>query len=102
MKRIVAGSLIFLTICCLAFQHTAAQKTNSDSLYTYRTASDGGTGKFYLGREIAHVMGASNADWLDRTSRPQEEHTQLAIDKIDIPKNAAIADIGAGTGYYTF
>ena len=55
-----------------------------------------------MGREIAHVMGASNAEWLDRSSRPQEEHTQLAIDKIDVPENGVIADIGAGTGYYTF
>ena len=55
-----------------------------------------------MGREIAHVMGASNAEWLDRSNRPQEEHTQLAIDKIDVPENGVIADIGAGTGYYTF
>ena len=55
-----------------------------------------------MGREIAHVMGASNAAWLDRSSRPQEEHTQLAIDKIEVPENGVIADIGAGTGYYTF
>jgi ubiquinone/menaquinone biosynthesis C-methylase UbiE len=39
---------------------------------------------------------------LDRTSRPDEEHTQLAIDRIDVPEDAVIADIGAGTGYYTF
>ena len=79
-----------------------AQKTNSDSVYTWRTASSGGTGKFYLGREIALVMGASNSAWLDRNSRPQEENTQLAIDKINLPLTASIADIGAGTGYYTF
>jgi ubiquinone/menaquinone biosynthesis C-methylase UbiE len=32
----------------------------------------------------------------------QGENTQLTIDKIDVPVNAVIADIGAGTGYYTF
>jgi len=47
-------------------------------------------------------MGPSNAEWLDRSTRPQEEHTQLAIDKIKISENGVIADIGAGTGYYTF
>jgi len=87
---------------CLIYDDAIAQKTPTDSLYTYDTPSSGGTGKFYLGREIAHVMGASNAEWLDRSSRPQEEHTQLAIDKIEIPENGVIADIGAGTGYYTF
>jgi len=87
---------------CISFQNGIAQKNCSDSTYTYRAASPGGTGKFYLGREIARVMGASNADWLDRTSRPQEENTQLTIDKIEIPSTGIIADIGAGTGYYTF
>lgn len=47
-------------------------------------------------------MGASNSAWLDRNSRPTEENTQLAIDKITLPPTAVIADIGAGTGYYTF
>jgi ubiquinone/menaquinone biosynthesis C-methylase UbiE len=55
-----------------------------------------------MGREIAKVMGASGSAWLDRATRPQEENTQLAIDKIDLPATAVIADIGAGTGYYTF
>ena len=101
MKRILL--IIFLVCCAQCFsQNSIAQKNNSDSLYTYGAASPGGTGKFYLGREIAHVMGASNAEWLDRASRPQEEHTQLAIDKIEVPENGVIADIGAGTGYYTF
>jgi len=105
MKRIVTNTFIACLFCCMqccTFQDCIAQKTQSDSLYTYRAASDGGTGKFYLGREIAHVMGASNADWLDRSGRPQEEHTQLAIDKIEVPEDGVIADIGAGTGYYTF
>jgi ubiquinone/menaquinone biosynthesis C-methylase UbiE len=47
-------------------------------------------------------MGASNAEWLDRSSRPQEENTQLAIEKIKVAPTGIIADIGAGTGYYTF
>ena len=105
MKRTVFNALLFLLVCCLqciTFQNSIAQKNNSDSLYTYRTASSGGTGKFYLGREIAHVMGASNAEWLDRSSRPQEENTQLTIDKIKVAPTGVIADIGAGTGYYTF
>ncbi|MBD0279502.1 MAG: class I SAM-dependent methyltransferase [Flavisolibacter sp.] len=105
MKRTVINTLIFLLVCCaqcLPFQKGIAQKNNSDSSYTYRAATPGGTGKFYLGREIAHIMGASNSAWLDRDSRPQEENTQLTIDKIKVPPTAVIADIGAGTGYYTF
>ena len=96
----------FVISTCLALLITApdiiAQKNKTPSPYTYGNASPGGTGKFYFGREIARVIGPSSAAWLDRNSRPQEENTQLAIDKIKLPATAAIADIGAGTGYYTF
>ncbi len=105
MKRIVKYIVISFLICCaqrITAQQSIAQKPATDSIYTYRAAAAGGTGKYYLGREIAHVMGASNCEWLDRDSRSREEHTQLAIDKIKLPSTAVIADIGAGTGYYTF
>lgn len=105
MKSIVTSSLLFIAFtfgACISAPKVSAQQETRDSLYQHRPASSGGTGKFYLGREIAHVMGASNSSWLDRNSRPKEENTQLAIDKIEVPATAVIADIGAGTGYYTF
>jgi hypothetical protein len=74
MKRIALNILISLLVVSaqgIALQDALAQE---DSLYTYREASRGGTGKFYLGREIAHVMGASNAEWLDRSSRPRGKY----------------------------
>ena len=73
-----------------------------DSIYTYKTASSGGTGKFYKGREIARIMSFEGVDWLERSTRPQEENTDLAISKLPITKNSVVADIGAGSGYYTF
>ena len=105
MKGIVINAVISFLVCCAqcaAGQKSIAQKSAAASVYTWRAATSGGTGKYYSGREIARVMGPSNAAWLDRNSRPQEEHTQLAIDKIDLLPTAVIADIGAGTGYYTF
>ena len=105
MKRSIVNiviGILFSSSSCINAQEKITKKTTSDSLYTYGTASSGGTGKFYLGREIARVISASGAAWLDRQSRPEEEHTQLAIDKIQLPATAVIADIGAGTGYYTF
>jgi ubiquinone/menaquinone biosynthesis C-methylase UbiE len=47
-------------------------------------------------------MGASGSDWLERNDRNEEENTELAIEKILIPATGVIADIGAGTGYYSF
>src|SRR4051812_26115709 len=95
------GFIILFTAGYIYGQEKGSEKKQDQTGYTIGTATAGGTGKFYLGREIARVMGASNSIWLDRSSRPQEENTQLAIDKIQIPPTGVIADIGAGTGYYT-
>lgn len=105
MKKIIVNGLIsilFSSTACINAQEKIAKENKGDTPYTLGTASSGGTGKFYLGREIAHVISPSGAAWLDRTSRPDEENTQLAIDKIQISEAGVIADIGAGTGYYTF
>ena len=53
------------------------------------------------GREYARPMSADGADWLSRPERNEEEQPKLAIDALNIPKGAAVADIGAGSGYIT-
>jgi precorrin-6B methylase 2 len=87
---------------CLAQQKPNEKETAKDSGYTWHKASADGTGKFYFGREIAHVMGAAGSNWLERDDRQQEENTKLAIEKIPLLANSVVADIGAGTGYYSF
>lgn len=73
-----------------------------DPLYTFSDASRDGTGKFYLGREISQVMGHPAIGWLERGNREDQEAPSRAIAAIDLPRDAVIADIGAGSGYYTF
>ncbi len=53
------------------------------------------------GRPIARTMGVEGADWLDRPEREREEQTERALDLLDIRPGITIADIGAGSGYYT-
>lgn len=93
----------FGLICSL---HSATPTTSvqqkSDTIYTYQKKSYDGIGKYYFGREISYVMGAAGSDWLERDTRQAEENTNLAIQKMNLPKNAVVADIGAGTGYYSF
>ena len=74
----------------------------TDTIYTYKKATPDGKGKYYKGREIAQVMSFEGADWLERNTRQKEENTNLAIAKLPIDKASVVADIGAGTGYYTF
>jgi ubiquinone/menaquinone biosynthesis C-methylase UbiE len=70
--------------------------------YEYRAVHDpNGIGKFYLGREIARVMGHEGADWLERPEREQEEQTDRMIQTLDLKPGEKVADIGAGTGYIT-
>lgn len=51
------------------------------------------------GRQIAPVMGAEGAGWLDRPERESEEAPDLALDAIGIRTGMTVADVGAGTGY---
>src|SRR5262245_25974871 len=71
----------------------------------YETRADHdpeGTGKFYLGREIAPVMGYRAAEWLERKERVKEEEPAKLIKALDVKEGMVIADVGAGSGYHTF
>lgn len=93
---------LFCTTSCRSQQKRAEAKPVNDAVYTYGDTTADGIGKYYLGREIAHVMGAAGSAWLEREDRQQEENTALAIAKMDLSPSAIVADIGAGTGYYSF
>jgi protein-L-isoaspartate O-methyltransferase len=77
--------------------------TNSLSRYETRSQHDpNGIGKFFMGREIAHVMGHDGgAEWLERPEREREEQPELLLPALKLRPGDAVADIGAGTGYYT-
>jgi FkbM family methyltransferase len=69
--------------------------------YRVGSASRDGIGKFYEGREISHVMGHLGAGWLERGSREREERTDLLLDFFVSLGPGTVADIGAGTGYFS-
>jgi ubiquinone/menaquinone biosynthesis C-methylase UbiE len=96
--RLCISVLIILAVSC-----PAEEKTNPVSpVYQVRENHDpDGIGKFYQGREIAQVMGHQAADWLERPEREQEEKPGLLLEALKLKPDQAVADIGAGTGYYT-
>jgi precorrin-6B methylase 2 len=70
--------------------------------YEYRQPHDpDGIGKFYCGREIAHVMGHQGADWLERPEREAEERPETLVEALQLRPGEVVADIGAGSGYMT-
>ena len=92
-------------------QEQAAQATaveaeqaldTADSRYGFERPSRDGIGKIYMGREISHVMGHLGAGWLERPEREREERTDLLVENLPLAPDDVIADIGAGTGYFSF
>src|SRR5215472_5993905 len=72
-------------------------QTNDSARYETRAEHDpNGLGKFYMGREIAQVMGHQAADWLERPEREQEERPELLLSALKIKPGETVADIGAG------
>ena len=68
-----------------AFRQTLPPASPTPPIYETRANHDpDGTGKFYMGREIAQVMGPGGIEWLDRPEREQEEHPAKVLDSLDL------------------
>jgi len=95
--KVIAGTAISL----LAFLSPCAYAQDT-GFYEYKKASRDGIGKFYMGREISHVMGHLGAAWLERPQRDREEKTSRLVKNLPLESDDTVADIGAGTGYFSF
>lgn len=93
-------SHLFISFCFLMAMHSACAQDKSP--YTFKKPSANGTGKVYMGREIAHVMSFEGVEWLERNTRTEEENTNLALASLPLKSNSVVADVGAGSGFYTF
>lgn len=73
-----------------------------ESRYEIKKGAYDGIGKWYMNREISHVMGYQGMSWLERDERETEENTSTLLENMNITKTDDIADIGAGSGYHVF
>jgi SAM-dependent methyltransferase len=112
MKKVVLSFISLMIFFCGYFRfanpqivHASPTNLNTNAIEIYEQRSNhnpDGIGKFYMGREIAQVMGHTGAAWLERGSREVEEKPSQIVDALDLKPNNIVADIGAGTGYLSF
>ncbi|HSF44396.1 MAG TPA: methyltransferase domain-containing protein [Chitinophagaceae bacterium] len=97
MKRITLLRLCVPCLClCLLCVSLFAQ-----SRYETKGGDPNGINKWYMGRQIAYVMSHQGIDWLERPERELEENSSQLLKNMNIKPGMVIADIGAGSGYYT-
>lgn len=92
-------AILFLGVMSVSM---AEDEKPSPPPYVKGVQTRDGIGKFFLGREIAQVMGHQGASWLERPEREKEEDPTAILRALNLQKTWVVADIGCGTGYYSF
>jgi SAM-dependent methyltransferase len=96
--------LLGVAVGLFLWSRPASAKDVSSAPVRYESCppSPDGIGKVWMGREISQVMGHPGIGWLERTDREKEEAPSKAIALLELAPDAVLADIGAGSGYYSF
>lgn len=81
---------------------SGAETATAPAGYSTGVKTRDGLGKYYFGRELASYMTHEGAPWLDRPERDQEERPDLVLQALQLKPGDLVADVGCGTGYFTW
>ena len=101
-QKLISVAIAFILLLSPTFIITPTAQAITQPSYEQTEPSWDGTGRIYMGREIAPVMGYQGARWLERASRNREEAADRLVQMLPIKDGDRVADIGAGTGYMSF
>lgn len=93
---------LVLRVAVLSVAVPAGFAAAPEAPYTSGPKTPDGLGRYYFGREIAHYMTHEGAPWLDRPERDREERPDLVLAALNLKPGEVAADIGCGTGYFTW
>jgi FkbM family methyltransferase len=97
LKCLLLGLLLFPAV---TWAGVPAAEMSAQHYFRIAPSTDG-IGKVYMGREIAKIMTYHGAEWLERAERVQEEQPDRVVAALELKEGMTVADIGAGTGYYS-
>lgn len=112
------ASLLAMRLCVAAFAaacacgRATAPRPTDDGIHEARPgATTPGSGAVaepaaprdgrYQGRPIAQTCSYLGADWLERPNRAEREQPDRVLDALHLDPQGTVADVGAGTGYFT-
>ena len=72
-------SLLFTAVALFSFL-----SSNGQERYTTKKGDPNGINKWYMGRQIAHVMSHWGIDWLERPERQFEENSALLLKNLNL------------------
>jgi SAM-dependent methyltransferase len=94
--------VVFLSVLAISLTGCAGERSGQETQEMSAGADSLASGKYFMGREIGGIRGHELAEWFERPGREASELPDRLVRALELDSSDVVADIGAGTGYFTF